>query len=192
MSQKLFYWWASQCVKSVHIRSFSSPYFPSLKLNTERYLVSLRIQFECGKKPTRKTTNWYAPVSSLFQQIHRVVGYDKKLLTTHKVSWLFNHVVTWGLVVWCEGGALWQVIITRRFKWHYDHVITWNHATNEKHDIFFFTKSMANKHDGLQKEVTNHKVIRLFNHMFSDKLKHCISTFTRLMATKTLEDSSSR
>ena len=37
------------CVKSVRIQSYSSPYFPVFGLNTERYLVSLRIQSECGK-----------------------------------------------------------------------------------------------------------------------------------------------
>ena len=37
------------CVKSVHIQSFSGPYFPTFGLNTERYGVSLRIQSECGK-----------------------------------------------------------------------------------------------------------------------------------------------
>ena len=31
------------CVKSVCIRSYSGPYFPAFRLNTERYSVSLRI-----------------------------------------------------------------------------------------------------------------------------------------------------
>ena len=33
-----------QCTKSVRIRSFSGPYFPALGLNTEIYVVNLRIQ----------------------------------------------------------------------------------------------------------------------------------------------------
>ena len=33
---------------------FSGPYFPTFGLNTERYLVSLRIQSECGKMRTTK------------------------------------------------------------------------------------------------------------------------------------------
>ena len=37
------------CVKSVHIRSYSGRYFPAFKLNTERYGVSLRIQANAGK-----------------------------------------------------------------------------------------------------------------------------------------------
>ena len=45
------------CVKSAHIRSYSSPYFPAFGLNTKRYFLSLRIQSECGKMRTRKTPN---------------------------------------------------------------------------------------------------------------------------------------
>ena len=44
-------------VKSVHIRSFSGPYFLAFGLNTERYSVSLRIQSGCGKIRTGKTPN---------------------------------------------------------------------------------------------------------------------------------------
>ena len=43
------------CVKSVRIWSFSGPYFLVFRLNTERYGVFVRIQFECGKIWTRKT-----------------------------------------------------------------------------------------------------------------------------------------
>ena len=45
------------CVKTVCIRSCSGPYFSVSRLNTERYGVSLRIQCECRKIPTRKTPN---------------------------------------------------------------------------------------------------------------------------------------
>ena len=45
------------CVESVRIQRFSDPYFPLFGLNTERYSVSLRIQYECGKIRTRKTPN---------------------------------------------------------------------------------------------------------------------------------------
>ena len=44
-------------VKSVHIRSYSGPYFPAFELNTERYGVSLRIQSKCRKIRTRITLN---------------------------------------------------------------------------------------------------------------------------------------
>ena len=53
---KLF---CQHCVISVRIRSFSGPYFPVFRLNTERYGVSLRSQFECGKIQARKTSNTY-------------------------------------------------------------------------------------------------------------------------------------
>ena len=45
------------CVKSVHIRSYSGPYFRASGLNTERYGVSLHIQSECGKIRTRISPN---------------------------------------------------------------------------------------------------------------------------------------
>ena len=47
----------SHFVKSVCIRSFPGPYFPTLGLNTERYGVSLHINSERGKIRTRKTKN---------------------------------------------------------------------------------------------------------------------------------------
>ena len=46
-----------QYVKSVRIRSYSCPYFPAFRLNTERYSVSLRIQSECGNMRNRITPN---------------------------------------------------------------------------------------------------------------------------------------
>ena len=45
------------CIKSVHIWSYSGPYFPAFGLNTERYEVSFRSQSECGKIWTRITPN---------------------------------------------------------------------------------------------------------------------------------------
>ena len=43
--------------KSVRIRSYSGPYFPTFGLNTERYGVYLRIQSEFGEIRTRITPN---------------------------------------------------------------------------------------------------------------------------------------
>ena len=37
-------------------RVFSAPYFPAFRLNTEKYEVSLRIQWEFGKIGTRKNS----------------------------------------------------------------------------------------------------------------------------------------
>ena len=46
-----------QSVKSIHILSFSGPYFSAFGLNMERYSVFLRIQSEHRKIQTRKTPN---------------------------------------------------------------------------------------------------------------------------------------
>ena len=43
--------------KSVCIRSFSGLHFPASGLNTERYIVSFRIQSKCGKMRARKIWN---------------------------------------------------------------------------------------------------------------------------------------
>ena len=45
------------CVKSIHIPSFSGPHFPAFGLNTEIYSVNFRIHSQCGKMRTRKTPN---------------------------------------------------------------------------------------------------------------------------------------
>ena len=42
-------------MKSICIRSFSGPCFPTFGLSTERYSISLCIQLESGKIRTRKT-----------------------------------------------------------------------------------------------------------------------------------------
>ena len=47
----------TQCVKSVRIWSFSGPYFPALRMNTEWYGISLCILSECGKIRTRISPN---------------------------------------------------------------------------------------------------------------------------------------
>ena len=57
------------CVKSVHIRSYSGPYFPAFGLNTERYEVSLRIQSKCRKIRTRITPN-----TDTFHAAHNVAN----------------------------------------------------------------------------------------------------------------------
>ena len=44
-------------MKSVRIRSFSSPYFPAFGMNTKRYSVSLHIQSKYVKIQTSKTPN---------------------------------------------------------------------------------------------------------------------------------------
>ena len=56
--------WACNCIYPIHYTAwkvskygvFSGPYFPVCGLNSERYFVSLRIQSECGKIRTRKSS----------------------------------------------------------------------------------------------------------------------------------------
>ena len=45
------------CVKSIRIQSYSNLHFPTFRLNTERYSVSLYIQSEGGKMRIRTTPN---------------------------------------------------------------------------------------------------------------------------------------
>ena len=55
-------------VKSVRIRSFSGPYFPTFRLNMERYGVSHRIQYKYGEIRTRETPStdtFHAMIPSL-------------------------------------------------------------------------------------------------------------------------------
>ena len=51
--EELYCYW----LKSVHIRSYSSPHFAAFGLNTETYSVTLHIQSECRKIQTRITQN---------------------------------------------------------------------------------------------------------------------------------------
>ena len=54
-----FLWALSACLSTAWKVSkygvFSGPYFPAFRLNTKRYVVSLRIQSECGKYGPEKT-----------------------------------------------------------------------------------------------------------------------------------------
>ena len=65
------------CVKSVRIRNFSGPYFPAFGLNTERYSVSLQIQFKCEKEKTRKTPNTDTSHAVYFWKINHLVLEEK-------------------------------------------------------------------------------------------------------------------
>ena len=63
-------------LKSVRIRSYSSPDFPTFGLNTERYSVFLRIQSKCGKIRTRiiRNRNTFYAVCTLWAGIFRANG----------------------------------------------------------------------------------------------------------------------
>ena len=49
--------YSNDCVKSVHIRSYSGPHFPAFGLNTERYFVSLRIQYSVRMRENAEQNN---------------------------------------------------------------------------------------------------------------------------------------
>ena len=51
-------------MKCVHIWSYSDPYFPAFELNTERYSVSLCIQYKC-----RKIRNGITPNTDTFNAL---------------------------------------------------------------------------------------------------------------------------
>ena len=70
------------CTKSVRIRSYSCPYFPALWLNTERYFVSLRIQYECGKIRARITPN-----TDIFHAVLSAEVHLKPCKTSMKELW---------------------------------------------------------------------------------------------------------
>ena len=65
-----------QCVKSVQIRSFSSPYFPAYGLTTR----TLRIQSECGKIRTRKNSVfWHFSRSDTFYNLAHGTEYPTSI-----------------------------------------------------------------------------------------------------------------
>ena len=73
----------SLCEKCPNTEFFSGPYFPRFGQHTERYSVSLRFQFECGKILTRK--------NSIFGHFSRNVStkiFKSQALITIYWSWL--------------------------------------------------------------------------------------------------------
>ena len=76
------------CVKSVCIRSYSGPHFPTFGMNTERNGVSLRIQSECGKMRTRMTSNmdiFYA-VKTAYSNKYQIFTFNKNKLVIKTFS----------------------------------------------------------------------------------------------------------
>ena len=92
------------CVKSVRIRSYSSPHIPAFGLNAERYGVFLRIQSECRKVGTRITPNtdsFYAvPQMEKIQKrlpkvfknngLHVIIEYNMKIVNYLDVTFNLN------------------------------------------------------------------------------------------------------
>ena len=101
------------CVKSARIRSYSGPYFPAFGMNTERYSVFLRIQFECGKTRTRITPNtdtFYAVIQS--ESSSRIFYFPAN--TTFKCLDYSENIKFW--------------LVNEKKKW----AINWKCAMNEK------------------------------------------------------------
>ena len=67
----------TQCLKSVHIRIFSCPYFPAFVLNTDRYEVSLCNESECGKMRTRKNPAFWHSLGSDQQLLGKCWNWKK-------------------------------------------------------------------------------------------------------------------
>ena len=59
------------CVKTARTQNYSGPHFPAFGLNTKRYSVSFRIQFECRTKGTRITPN-----TDTFYAVHATFSFS--------------------------------------------------------------------------------------------------------------------
>ena len=89
------------CVKSVCIRSYSGPHFPTFGMNTERYGVSLRIQSEYGKMRTRMTPNmdiFYA-VKTAYSNKYQIFTFKKKQAGHKNIFKKHNRIMRY---MWCE------------------------------------------------------------------------------------------
>ena len=75
---------ASNCVKSVHIRNYSSPYFPAFGLNTERCSKDVRIQSEYWKKTDHNNSEYGHFSGSVGQSKFKSCGKNFAKLT----NWL--------------------------------------------------------------------------------------------------------
>ena len=78
-------------VKSVRIRSYSGPHFPTFGLNTERYSISLCIQSKCGKmrtKITANTENFYV-VIAIYYYLERI---NEKVLKLHMKNFSYFEI----------------------------------------------------------------------------------------------------
>ena len=73
------------CVKSVRIRSYPGPYFPTFGLNAERHGVSLCIQSECGKIQT-----WITPNTDTFYVVkesdNSTIGYPIRFVNINSTG----------------------------------------------------------------------------------------------------------
>ena len=98
---------SSHTVRSVRIRSFSGPYFPAFGL-TERYGVSLRIQFECGKIRTDK--------------------YLKRTLSMQCMAILTNTFLVFYILLFCSPKGSWNKLQNLRIWENISHIALGNHC----------------------------------------------------------------
>ena len=68
---------------------FSGPYFPTFGLNIEKYGVSLRLQFECGKTRTRKNFA-FGHISCSVVVLEMMVYLSCKRLILLFIVWLWQ------------------------------------------------------------------------------------------------------
>ena len=102
-------------VKSVCIRSSSGPYFLALRLITERYSVSLRIQSKYGKIRTRitpDTETFYAVVEEILCKLmHAFLLFIQIIWSTASIyAWtcfivLFNFVLQICIILYLNANA---------------------------------------------------------------------------------------
>ena len=90
-------------MKSDLVRSFSGPYFPAFRLNTERFGVSFPIQSKCGEIRTRKTLS-----TDTFSR--SVYFYLKKCL---RVMVFENAILIWKF--WFDNIEPWQFFFLSGF-----------------------------------------------------------------------------
>ena len=81
-------------VKSVRVRSYSSPHFPAFGLHMEKYSVSLSIQSDCGKIRTRITPNmdtFHAVLAACHVCLY--IWFEKKLQINQQLVTLFHLLI---------------------------------------------------------------------------------------------------
>ena len=83
-------------MKSVRIRSYSGPRFPTFELYTVRYGVSLRIQSECGPENADQNNSEYGHFllsDYLFRKVKQVkVGLKNIIIFYFRITEVFNSV----------------------------------------------------------------------------------------------------
>ena len=89
------------CVKSVLIRSYSGPYFPTFGLNTARYGVSLHIPSKCGKIRTRITPN-----TDSFQAVEGIKETALKIYSVKKITEIYLEHFSAGALAGCSKAFL--------------------------------------------------------------------------------------